>query len=76
MRDDSGFPNKNCFRVSFFQQKVDHFQILPASIKIYYLKLFLSLVIFFGFSHMYIVCWGIIPWKNGFTFVSLLPFKN
>ena len=56
MRDDSGFPNKNCFRVSFFQQKADHFQILPASIKIYYLKLFLSFVIFFGFSHMYIVC--------------------
>ena len=55
MRDDSDFPHTNCLRVSFFQQKVDHFSILPTLIIIYYLKLLLSFV-FFRFSHMYIVC--------------------
>ena len=25
---------------------------------------------------MCIVCWGLIPWKQGFTSVSLLPFTK
>ena len=42
-------PSSDCLRVSFFQQKVDHFQILPTSIKIYYLKLSLSFDFFLYF---------------------------
>ena len=49
MRADSDFPHRNRLRVSFFQQKIYHFQILPVSIKIYYLKLMLPFVIFLDF---------------------------
>ena len=49
MGDDSDFPHAHCLRVSFFQQKVDQFQIPPTSIKLYYLKLLLSFVIFLDF---------------------------
>ena len=31
---------------------------------------------FFRFSHMHIVWWGLNPWKEGFTSVSLLPTKK
>ena len=31
---------------------------------------------FFRFSHMYIVCWELIPWKKCFTSVSLIPFTK
>ena len=38
MRNDSDSPHTNCLRGLFFQQKVDYFSILPASMKIYYSK--------------------------------------
>ena len=76
MTDHLDFSHTNCLRVSFFQQKVDHFWILLTSIKICYLKLLLSFLIIFTFSHMYIVCWGLMPWTKGFTSVSLLPFTK
>ena len=52
MRDDSHFPHTNGLPVSFFQQKIDHFKILPTSIKIYYLKLLLSFVIVLIFPYV------------------------
>ena len=30
----------------------------------------------FRFFHIYIACWGPIPWKKGFSSVSLLPFTK
>ena len=41
--------------------------------------LFEVIVVFyfiFRFSHMNIVCWGLILWKKGFTSVSLLSFTK
>ena len=41
--------------------------------------LFEVIVVFcyiFRFSHMFIVCWELTPWKKGFTSVSLLLFTK
>ena len=75
MRDDSDFPRANCLRVSFFQQNVDHFYILPTSIKIYYLKLLLSFVIFLDFAIRTQYVEDLFH-KKGFTSISLLPFAK
>ena len=76
MRDDSGFPYTNCWRVSFFQQKLISLKFSPTLMKMYYLKLLLSFITFFLFSHLYLVCCGLSPWKKGFASFSLLPFTK
>ena len=77
MRDDSDFPHTHKLFASFVLS-TKHWSLLN-SLNINQNLLFEVVVIFcyfFRFSHMYIVFWGLSPWKKDFASVSLLPFTK
>ena len=73
MRDDSNFSKSDW--VSFFQQKRSLLNS-PNVNKNQLLEVINACCYLFRFSRMYIVCWGLILWKKGFTSVSLLLFTK
>ena len=75
MRDDSDFPHTNC--LSFiFSTKSWSLSNSPNTKKNLLFKVIAAFCYLFRFSHIYIVFWGLIPWKKGFTSVILLPFTK
>ena len=73
MRDDSDFPHANCLRVLLFQQKSWSLLNSPNINENLLFEVIIVFCYFYTFSHMCIVCWGLIHWK---VFLPLLPFTK
>ena len=75
MRDDSDFPHQIICEFHFFKKN----WLLLNSPNINKNLLFEVIIVFCYFvlfSYIYVVCWGLCPWKKDFTSDSLLLFTK